>query len=130
LWVTKNVSPQKIITLENSKNKQVQTFLEEIMMSNDEQFNILQKLRKIVFKIFPKTNERIMYGGIMFSLENDFGGLFVRKNHVSFEFSNGFKMNDPSKLLEGTGKFRRHLKIKSLTEVRDKKVDFFVKQAK
>ena len=38
-------------------------------------------------------------------------------------------MKDPKKLLEGTGKFRRHLKIKSFEDVSDKEVAFFVKQA-
>lgn len=115
--------------MEKSKNEKVQKHLEEIMMFNDEQFNILQKLREIVFKVYPKTNERIMYGGIMFSLNNDFSGIFVRKNHISFEFINGVIMNDPDKLLEGNGKFRRHLKIRSLSDIYDKNVSFFVKQS-
>ncbi|OGC07003.1 hypothetical protein A2526_06560 [candidate division WOR-1 bacterium RIFOXYD2_FULL_36_8] len=115
--------------MKKSKNEQVQRFLEDIIMFNDKQFNILQKLREIVFKFYPKTNERMMYGGIMFSMENDFGGLFARKNHVSFEFGKGFIMKDPKKLLEGTGEFRRHLKIRSLNDIKDKNVDFFVKQA-
>ena len=115
--------------MEKSKNEQVKKYLEEIMMINDEQFNILQKLREIVFNVNPKTDERIVYGGIMFSLNDDFGGIFVRKNHISFEFGNGFTMNDPDKLLEGTGKFRRHLKVRSLSDIDDKKVEFFVKQS-
>jgi len=119
----------RITMMEKSKNEQVKKYLEEIMMINDEQFNILQKLREIVFNVNPKTNERIMYGGIMFSLNDDFGGIFVRKNHISFEFGNGFTMNDPDKLLEGKGKFRRHLKIRSLSDIDDKKVEFFVKQS-
>ena len=115
--------------MEKSENEHVQKHLEEIMMFNDEQFNILQKLREIIFQAYPKTNERIMYGGIMFSLNDDFGGIFVRKNHVSFEFGNGFAMADPDKLLEGSGKLRRHLKIRSLSDIYDKKVSFFVKQS-
>ncbi len=115
--------------MEKSKNKQVQEFLEEIMMFDDEKFNILQKLREIVFRNYKKTEERMMYGGIMFSFKGDFGGLFVRKKHISFEFGNGFRMNDPNKILEGTGKFRRHLKIKSLADIEEKKVDFFVRQS-
>lgn len=115
--------------MKKSENKQVEKFLEEIMMFNDEQFEILQKLREIVFKVYPETTERMMYGGIMFSLEGDFGGIFVRKHHVSFEFGNGFTMNDTDKLLEGSGKYRRHLKIRSVSDIADKKVDFFVKQA-
>ena len=115
--------------MKKSKNEQVQKFLEDIMMFDTDKFEILQKLRKVVFLNYPKTNERIMYGGIMFSLDDDFGGLFVRKNHISFEFGSGASMNDPHKILEGTGKFRRHLKIRSLADIKDKKVDFFVKQS-
>ena len=115
--------------MKKSKNEQVQKFLDEIMKIDEEKFLILQTLREIVFSIYPKTSERLMYGGIMFSLEDDFGGLFVRKNHVSFEFGSGIHMNDPFKMLEGSGKFRRHLKIRSLSDIEDKKVDFFVKQS-
>ncbi|MEE9431076.1 MAG: DUF1801 domain-containing protein [Melioribacteraceae bacterium] len=115
--------------MKKSKNEKVQKFIEELMIINDEQFNITQKLRKIVFDNYKKTDERMMYGGIMFSLEEDFGGVFASKNHISFEFSFGYKMNDEKNLLEGTGKFRRHLKIKSLSDIKDKDVDFFVKQA-
>jgi len=116
--------------MKKSKNEQVQNFLEDIMVFDDDHFKILQKLRGIVFEIYPETDERIMYGGIMFSLGSDFGGLFVRKKHISFEFGNGFRMNDPKEILEGTGKFRRHLKIRSLSDIKDKDVEFFVKQTK
>ena len=115
--------------MKKSKDEKVQGFLEEIMMIDDEKYEILQKLREIVFSNYPKTSERMMYGGIMFSLEEDFSGIFVRKNHISFEFINGFRMNDPKKLLEGTGKFRRHLKIKSLADIKDMEVEFFVRQS-
>ncbi|MDX9800282.1 MAG: DUF1801 domain-containing protein [Spirochaetia bacterium] len=53
----------------------------------------------------------------------------MRKNHIFFEFINGYQFNDPQKILEGTGKFRRHLKIMSIADVEIKEVDFFVKQA-
>ena len=112
-----------------SKNNQVQQLIDDIEMIDIDKFEILIKLRDIVFSCNPKIQERVMYGGIMFSLEDDFGGLFVRKKHVSFEFVFGVQMKDPDGVLEGTGKFRRHLKIKSLTDIKNKEVDFFVKQA-
>ncbi|MCH7962778.1 MAG: DUF1801 domain-containing protein [Bacteroidetes bacterium] len=116
--------------MKKSKNEKVQKFLDEIIMIDGEKFITLNAMREIVFSTYPKTDERIMYGGIMFSLNNeDFGGLFVRKNHISLEFSKGFIMKDPNELLEGSGKFRRHLKIKSKEDVRNKDVDFFIKQA-
>ena len=115
--------------MKTSQNEQVQIFFEDIMMFVPEKFEMLKNLRQIVFSNYPKVNERIMYGGIMFSLEDDFGGLFVRKNHISFEFVFGTEMDDPDMILEGTGKYRRHLKIRNLADIEDKHVDFFVKQA-
>ena len=115
--------------MNKSKNEKVQEFLDEIIMFDSDRFDTLNTMRELVFKTYPKTDERIMYGGIMFSLNSeDFGGLFVRKNHISFEFSKGFIMKDPNKLLEGSGEFRRHLKITTKEDVRNKDVNFFVKQ--
>ena len=112
-----------------SKNEKVEKHLEDLMILNEEQYNIIQKLRDVIFTIHPNTDERIMYGGIMFSLDDDFGGIFTRKNHISFEFGNGFLFDDPERLLEGNGKFRRHLKIRSLSDIDTKRVSFFVKQS-
>ena len=100
------------------------------MLSDDEKFNILQALRKVVFDIEPKTHEEIKYGGIMFSNEKwSFGWIFPSQKHVSFEFGQGYLFDDPEKLLEWTGKYRRHLKIASIWKLENKTVSFFVKQA-
>ncbi len=113
-----------------SKDPAVQKFLEEINMVETEKSNFLYAMREIVYKIHPKTSEKFKYGGILFSLnDEDYGGLFVSKHHVSFEFSKGYLMKDPKKILEGPGEFRRHLKIKSAEDINSKEVAFFVKQA-
>ncbi len=90
----------------------------------------MQELRKSVFEIHPTVTERIMYGGIMFTLEKDFGGIFMSKKHISFEFTEGYLFKNPESHLEGTGKFRRHLKIKSLQDIKDKTVKFYLTQVK
>lgn len=113
-----------------SRNKKVQDFLDEILIIDNEKHIILNAMREIIFDNYQTTNERMMYGGIMFSIDNDdFGGLFVRKNHISFEFIKGFLMKDPNKFLEGNGKYRRHLKIKSIDDIQNKNVEYFLKQA-
>ena len=43
-----------------SKNKKVQVFLEEVMSYDEEIFFILEELREIVFTQFKETNERMM----------------------------------------------------------------------
>ncbi len=111
-------------------DKRVQKFLDEIQEFDQDQHVILQHLRQEVIRLNPKVSERMMYGGIMFSLEGeDFGGIFAYKKHVSFEFSAGAQMQDPDQLLEGQGKFRRHLKFVSPDQVSAKNITFFVQQA-
>ena len=123
-------SHKNTLMIIKSKNIKVQDFLNGIMLSDPEKYNALIEMRKIAFDIHPNQDEIMMYGGIIFSINSEhFSGLFLRKNHISFEFSNGFKMKDPNKKLEGKGKFRRHLKIKNYEDIKNKDVVFFVKQA-
>ena len=72
-----------------SKNKEVQDLLEEIMVIDEEKSAILEELREMIFTNFEETNERIMYGGIMFSSEKDedWGGFFHIKTtfHLSLQ---------------------------------------------
>lgn len=112
-----------------SQDEKVQTFLDDLEKTKPEQFAIVRELRAIVYEHYPNVAERMMYGGIMFSLGEDFGGIFAYKQHISFEFSEGYQMQDPEKRLEGKGKLRRHLKIRSLTDIEAKKLAFFVAQA-
>ena len=106
-----------------------QKFIDSIKVFDETKYDILMQLRDIVFDNIPEVMEKMMYGGIIFYLNEDFGGVFVYENHLSFEFSHGFKFKNPDKLLEGKGKYRRHLKIRSLDDIETKKVDFFIKQA-
>lgn len=111
-----------------SNNSAVQKFLEDLEGVDREKYLILEAARKEVFAQYSAVEERIMYGGIMFSLKDDFGGLFPSKKHVSFEFSQGFAFQDPDKKLEGTGKFRRHLKLASIADIENKNLSFFLQQ--
>ncbi len=114
--------------MKHSNNPKVQAFINDIESHDSEKFTILQALRQQVFTIYPQVGERMMYGGIMFSLETDFGGLFVYKKHLSFEFSNGSEMDDPNQLLEGSGKYRRHLKFSNNADIDTKELAFFLHQ--
>ena len=116
--------------MKRSNDFKVQQFIDGIAVLDSTKYQILNKLREIVFDNYPNVNERMMYGGILFSDTDDFGGVFVYENHVSFEFSNGYLFDDPEKLLEGKGKYRRHLKFRALDDIETKKVGFFVKQSK
>jgi len=117
-------------SMKKSENEEVQKFLNEIKMIDAEKSDILIEIRQIIFNFFPKTDERIMYGGIVFFLNDEmFSGLFLNKKHVTLEFSKGFLMEDPNSHLEGKGKYRRHLKIVTNEDILSREVSSFVKQA-
>ncbi len=48
------------------------------------------------------------------------GGIFTYSAHVTLEFSQGFKMDLGPGFLEGNGKYRRHIKFRTLYEVKSK----------
>ena len=94
---------------------QIDKFIKDVRTTDFHKYEILIWLRNIVWETFPKVNETLKYGGVFFTLKEDFGGLFVSKKHVSFEFSYGYKLTSKLKL-EGTGKYRRHLKVTQINE--------------
>jgi hypothetical protein len=51
-----------------------------------------------------------------------FCGVFAYKEHVTIEFGSGAKIADDIGLLEGAGKGRRHLKLKTVAEIKSKKL--------
>ena len=53
----------------------------------------------------------------------------VAKEHVIFGFMRGAMLRDPGKLLEGTGKYLRHVKLRSPTDVRRAEVRALLKEA-
>lgn len=116
--------------MHKTEDEKVQKYLNEIERVAAERSNTLIEMREIVLSICPRADEKIMYGGLVFFFDGEmFAGLFLNKHHVTLEFSKGFIMKDPHGFLEGTGKYRRHLKIKTMEDVIKKDVRFFVKQA-
>src|SRR5215468_7719979 len=53
----------------------------------------------------------------------------VGKEHVTFAFMRGAALSDPEKLLEGTGKGVRHVKLRSIADVKKPRVKKLVVEA-
>lgn len=51
------------------------------------------------------------------------------KKYVSIEFSKGEQFTDPDTLLEGNGKYRRHIKLKTAEDIQTKEVEHYIEQA-
>lgn len=86
-------------------------FLEDARSIGDERFQLVQGLRKEVLGIDKSISEEVKYGGILFAGGRPFCGIFSYAKHVSLEFSDGVLLPDKHKVLEGEGKFRRHIKL-------------------
>lgn len=102
--------------------KSVQTLVEDIRLISETNHEIVEVVRTLVKKTFKSTSEEIKYGGILFSSGVQFCGVFAYKEHVSVEFGSGAKIEDEFGFLEGAGKGRRHLKLKSVADVKSKKL--------
>lgn len=112
----------------NSKDPNIWAFLNDLELLDNENLAIVEQCRSLFFAVHPSIGERVMYGGIMFSLSEDISGIFAYKNHVSMEFSFGYSMDDPNNWLEGRGKLRRHIKLFNSEQIEQKQVEFFVRQ--
>lgn len=87
-----------------------------------------------VNRAFPSAGHRPMYGGIVF--EREIGnpkscvcGLYAYREHVSIEFSQGAALEDPFAVLEGAGKYRRHIKLRSMSDILAKDVEGYIARA-
>ncbi len=103
-------------------------------MDETTQAAIIDALEEMVAEVAPELHGRRMYGGQMLEREagvaaTAVGGYFGYKAHVSFEFSHGARLSDPDRLLEGSGKARRHLKLRSVADIRAKGCADFLAQA-
>jgi hypothetical protein len=83
-------------------------------------------LRKLLLEVFPQAVELIdPKSGIIaysFKTKGNSGLVFAiatHMKHVNLMFSKGAQLADPTKLLAGTGKQARHVKIKSEAETQN-----------
>ncbi|MCK5176676.1 MAG: DUF1801 domain-containing protein [Candidatus Aenigmarchaeota archaeon] len=111
-------------------NPNIDNFIQNALFIDEEKGEQLILLRKIILEIKPDAKEEIKYGGLVFMVDAKLiCGIFIRKEHISVEFSFGAMMLDSDNFLEGTGKQRRHLKIFQQKDIENKKVEYYVRQS-
>jgi hypothetical protein len=90
---------------------------------------LVQAVRTLALGLNPDVTEEVKYGGILFSAPQPFCGIFAYRQHVTLEFSNGAALTDQFKVLDGKGKFRRHIKLLTLDDVTGKHVLAYLRLA-
>jgi hypothetical protein len=82
--------------------------------------DVVSAVRRLVKQAVPSAAEAINPWGVpVFELNGTLCFLMVGKQHVSLGFAQGTSLSDPGKLLEGTGKNIRHVKLKKPEQVSD-----------
>tara|TARA_R110000787_G_scaffold26451_5_gene73928 strand:- start:1081 stop:1437 length:357 start_codon:yes stop_codon:yes gene_type:complete len=104
----------------------VEAFLNELREHRQDQFQIIVRLREMVLAAGSAITEEVKYGGLLFSSNVGFCGIFVYAAHVALEFSKGAALPDPHGVLAGGGKHRRHIKILAMQDVETKHVEKYV----
>lgn len=107
----------------------VENLLSDLRMTNSATYELVEEMRKTIRTAVPMVSEKVMYGGLIFSDTNSFCGVFAYAEHVSIEFGRGCDLQDTYGVLEGSGKFRRHIKLHNKADIKLKHVREFVVQA-
>jgi hypothetical protein len=82
--------------------------------------DVVSAVRRLVKQAVPAAAEAINPWGVpVFELNGTLCFLMVSKQHVSLGFAQGTSLSDSSRLLEGTGKNIRHVKLKKAEQVGD-----------
>ncbi len=104
------------------------------MLHPDFQTLITDWMIATVARHAPQAGHRAMYGGLVF--ERELGvhrslmcGLYAYSEHMSIEFSRGAQLADPMGVLEGSGKARRHIKLRSMGDILAKDVEGYIDRA-
>lgn len=106
--------------------KNVQTLVDDIHHLGHEQYLVVEAVRKLVKAIVSPVSEEVKYGGILFTSDVQFGGVFAYKKHVSVEFNKGAQIADEFGHLEGGGKGRRHLKLYTVNDIESKQLARYI----
>lgn len=95
---------------------------------------LFKDLREFILEIYPDSNELLYHTHALtavFSISDKLSDAFcmlpIYTNHLNLGFNKGTLINDPHKLLKGTGNLIRHIPIDILQDYRNKKVKDLIK---
>lgn len=91
---------------------------------------IIAALRKFVRRAAPELTEAVKWGnGCWLAASEPIAYVYSDTECVQFGFVMGSKLNDPTRLLEGTGRFVRHIKVRSASDIDQVAFSALLKQA-
>ena len=91
---------------------------------------IIRALRRFVKSVEPGLSEAVKWGnGCWVGAGGPVAYVYSATGYVQFGFFNGSSLKDPKGLLEGTGKFVRHAKVRDVAGIDERAFAALLKQA-
>lgn len=97
---------------------------------------LFKDLREFILEIYPDSNELLYHTHALttvFSISDKLSDAFcmipIYTNHLNLGINKGTLLNDPHKLLTGTGNLIRHIPVDTAKDYRNKKVKDLIKTA-
>jgi hypothetical protein len=110
--------------------KKYETFPRWAADQHAHQKKMISALRKLVRKAAPSLQESVKWGnGVWLGEEWPVAFLHAKDDHLQFGFFGGSGLADPKKLLQGSGKYIRHLKVFKLDDIDAATFTRLIKQA-
>ena len=101
-----------------------------------ELIHLFQDLRTLILELYPESNELLYHTHALtsvFSISEKLSDAFcmipIYTNHLNLGFNKGTLLEDPDKLLTGTGNLIRHIPIKTIADYQNEKVKNLIKSA-
>ncbi|MED5609684.1 DUF1801 domain-containing protein [Pseudomonas sp. JH-2] len=107
----------------------VDRLLQDVRLVSETNFRLLCRVRELALAAAPDVHDEVKYGGVLFSRARPFGGVFAYAGHVTLELSQGASLDDPHGVLEGSGKQRRHIKLRTPDDVEARQVAHYLRSA-
>ena len=111
-------------------------FVSLLLLKEDKLIELFMDLREFVLDIHPDSNELLYHTHaltIAFSISEKLSDTFcmlpIYTNHVNLGFYKGTLLDDPYKLLKGTGNLIRHIPIAGPSDYRNAKVETLLRKA-
>lgn len=110
-------------------DSRIPQWLADLQLKDPAQAQLVATLRTQILALDTDIREEIKYGGILFGAPEHFCGLFAYREHISLEFGEGAALPDTHQVLEGKGKFRRHIKLLSGDDITQKHIAHYLQLA-
>src|SRR5262245_7492463 len=94
--------------------KPVEPWIERL---KPEQREIAATFHRLVRSAAPSIESSLKWGMPFYTKDGMLGGIMVAKKHVSLFFVKGARLEDPKKILTGSGKGMRAVRVTSSKEI-------------